>query len=509
MEFLTYQMKDKLIIYRGDDPIFLSKLSSIATEIDAALTASSIYVSEAIDFTPTLALLISEPDSTKSPHRDVNFTLPSSNVLVILSLNGADVVKEPTLDVSFNYDQFLVKDSATSTLLSNIKFYFDYLANTPKSSKSGSTETKMIHDSEVSNLQQQVFQSNQDLKSHESVIKKINKISDLSKQINCLDLKQITQVCIQKIPELISARFASIYSYNSTTETLQLLRHNHPYDIEPNIQIKNQPDTPMAVAIRQKRTLLIKDFSRWNKHSETDQISRPFERNYVSNSCIITPLLSGGKIIGLLNLADKIDTLTFDHDNDMPPVKLLCEIIGSAMHNISLYEEVRHQARTDSMTGLTNHATFYKELSKEVSRASRYHNELSLIMIDVDNLKGVNDTYGHIAGDQMLNFVSDQIKICTRESDTASRYGGDEFAIILTNTSLTDAMHVANRLLKMVSAHPIELSQDEFVPISISIGISQYKSHLSTELFMNEADNALFKAKNCGKNQLHIAETVA
>jgi diguanylate cyclase (GGDEF)-like protein len=502
-------MKDKIIIYCGSDPHFKSTLATIADDIGATLISSACYFSDAIDFTPSLALLISEPDSKKSRHRDVYFTLPSSNVLVVLALSGSDIVHETTLDISFKYDQLLIKDSEISTMTHNIRFYFDYLSNTPVPENHGAHEATEALNNQVSTLQQQIDQFNHNLKLHELVIKKINQISDLSKQINCLNLKQITQVCIQKIPELISARFASLYSYNPTTETLRLLRHNHPYDIEPYIHITTQPDTPMAVAIRQKRTLLIKDFSRWNKNSDTDQITRPYERNYVSNSCIITPLLSGGKIIGLLNLADKIDTTTFDHDSDMPPVKLLCEIIGSAMHNISLYEEVRHRARTDSMTGLTNHATFYQVLSKEVARATRYHNELSLVMIDIDNLKGINDTYGHIAGDQMLNFVSDQIKLCTRESDTASRYGGDEFAIILTNTSLTDAMHVANRLLDMVSAHPIELSPATFVSISISIGISQYKNNLTPELFMHEADNALFQAKNCGKNQLHISETIA
>ena len=208
-----------------------------------------------------------------------------------------------------------------------------------------------------------------------------------------------------------------------------------------------------------------------------------------------------------MNLADKTDDTIFDSAKDLPPVELLCEIIGSAMANIKLYEKVHRQARTDGMTGLINHNTFYNELNKEVTRSCRYGGNLSLIMIDLDNLKKINDEYGHRAGDAVLLDVTRHITYCIRETDIAARYGGDEFAIILPNTSLSDALIVAQRILEMVAGNPVTIDNQQ-INASISIGLGQFQSNHTTEDFMRESDTALLEAKNTGKNRIHISDPV-
>ena len=121
-----------------------------------------------------------------------------------------------------------------------------------------------------------------------------------------------------------------------------------------------------------------------------------------------------------------------------------------------MFERIQHQARTDGLTGLVNHRTFYEILEQELWRSKRSGEQISLIMVDVDNLKTINDQYGHRAGDKVIKEISESIKESIRQIDTAARYGGDEFAIILPNTSLSDAAIVAERMVGFVAGSPIE-----------------------------------------------------
>ncbi|MBN1766781.1 MAG: sensor domain-containing diguanylate cyclase [Sedimentisphaerales bacterium] len=355
---------------------------------------------------------------------------------------------------------------------------------------------------QVIRLQEQLNQVDSNLHNHEKVIEAINHISQLSRQINCLDADKIATVCIDQIPQLISARFASLYTYNTEKGLLHLLRHNHPYTIARVVVLPEQPNLPMTIAVKQKKLLLIKDFTEWEK-TEDSIINRMFSRNYETNSCIIAPLVSGDKILGVLNLADKIGRPCFDSGIDLPPVQLLCEIIGSAMSNIELYEEVQKRAQSDSMTNLLNHRAFYNLLDKEVQRARRYGNNLSLLMLDLDGLKETNDTYGHRAGDAVLIHVADKICDCIRDIDVAARYGGDEFSIILPNTSVSDAVHVAERMVNLISEDPVVFDGHKLY-VSVSIGLGQYRSDMTVEAFMQESDAAMFDAKQAGKNRVHV-----
>jgi len=355
-----------------------------------------------------------------------------------------------------------------------------------------------------SHLQQQLNQTDSDLVIRSEVIDKIKEISILSRRINSLDLGKIAQVCIDEIPDLISARVASLYQYNAEKHELYLLSHNHPYSIDHKVVLSEHADSPMDLAIRNRKLLLIEDLPEWASQKET-LVNRLYVRNYTSNSCIIAPLMSGNEVLGVLNLADHGQGHPFDYASDGPPVELLCEIIGSSMANIKLYEEVIHKARTDSMMGLVNHQAFYDELDKEVMRSRRYGGSLSLIIIDLDNLKHINDHHGHRVGDAVLLHVAEQINRCIRTNDVAARYGGDEFTIILPNTSVGEALVVAERIGKMVAELAVKHEDDSYYS-SVSIGVGQYRMGSSIDEFMNEADTALFEAKSSGKNKVHVFE---
>jgi diguanylate cyclase (GGDEF)-like protein len=232
---------------------------------------------------------------------------------------------------------------------------------------------------------------------------------------------------------------------------------------------------------------------------------RVFAENYRTNSCAIVPLICQDRVVGVLNLADIKDGKRFD-SGDIALIELFSQLVGASIGNIKLFEKIQRQATTDGLTGLVNHKTFYEILEKELWRSRRYGGLISLVMIDIDNLKNINDAYGHRAGDKAIRKVSKRIKECIRQIDTAARYGGDEFAVILLNSSLDDAIIVAQRMVDAVSSSQATW-QKEQIPLSISVGLGQYDAETTPEDITSRSDQALYMAKQAGKNTVRIFES--
>ena len=160
-------------------------------------------------------------------------------------------------------------------------------------------------------------------------------------------------------------------------------------------------------------------------------------------------------------------------------------------------------ATSDPLTGLVNHREFYRILENELDRAARYRHELSVLMMDMNDFKEINDTMGHLAGDHVLREVAMLLRKHTRKSDLVSRYGGDEFSILLPETEHEEAIEFAARLSQYISEHPITITDHDLINISMSIGTASYprdgKDHLE---LVAAADKALYKVKRAHKKQL-------
>jgi len=331
----------------------------------------------------------------------------------------------------------------------------------------------------------------------------LEQVTPLARQINCLDLDRIADVCIKSIPKLVRASFASLYILDETNNILHLHKHNHPFLINKIVSLNQTPTPLMVMAVRSKELILVPDIDT-HKKPVIRKSQRVFAENYRTNNCAVVPLICQDRVVGVLNLADKMDSDRFE-SGDVALIELFSQLVGASIGNIKLFEKIQRQATTDGLTGLVNHKTFYEILEKELWRSRRYGGRISLIMIDIDNLKSINDAYGHRAGDKAIRKISKIIKECIRQIDTAARYGGDEFAVILLNTSLDDAIIVAQRMVDAVASSQATW-QKEQIPLSISVGLGQYDPDITPEDITSRSDQALYMAKQAGKNTVRIFE---
>jgi diguanylate cyclase (GGDEF)-like protein len=158
----------------------------------------------------------------------------------------------------------------------------------------------------------------------------------------------------------------------------------------------------------------------------------------------------------------------------------------------------------DGLTGLYNYREFHRRLTEEVQRSLRYGHPFSLLILDIDDFKAVNDTYGHLAGDEALRGLAALIRRAVRPVDEVARYGGEEFAILLPETPSPGAFAMAERIREIIATHPIAIAPAQTVGLTVSIGVSTYPQDAETEeKLIGTADQALYAAKNGGRNRVH------
>jgi diguanylate cyclase (GGDEF)-like protein len=217
---------------------------------------------------------------------------------------------------------------------------------------------------------------------------------------------------------------------------------------------------------------------------------------------------SGAENLGVLSIARH--RRRFSHEEE----ELLQYLAGQAVvsiENASLHETVERQAVTDELTGLANLRAFHATLEHELERSRRFNTPLSLVMLDLDNFKQVNDEYGHQQGDEVLAMVADVLRGFSRDIDAPARYGGDELAVILPQTDSDGAAQLAERMREAVERlNVVALNGDDALTLGASFGVAAApECAADKEGLIAAADAALYRAKRSGRSRVERAEPVA
>lgn len=212
----------------------------------------------------------------------------------------------------------------------------------------------------------------------------------------------------------------------------------------------------------------------------------------------VVPLIFHDRFMGTLLVGSDHEDRTWE-ENELLLLHTVADQVTVAVNQAHLFAQIEQQALTDGLTGCFNRRSFEIQLEKDLHRATRQHQPLSLIMLDVDNFKHVNDNSGHETGDNALRVLADCLREELREEDSASRFGGDEFAVILPHADQDGAMLVAERLRARVEQTDVA----GFGPISASFGIATFPLHASSrDTLLVAADRALYSAKHGGRNRV-------
>jgi diguanylate cyclase (GGDEF)-like protein len=201
--------------------------------------------------------------------------------------------------------------------------------------------------------------------------------------------------------------------------------------------------------------------------------------------------------IGFLSVYSRSPDHRFAEE-EMRELEQLAQRAGPAIENARRFSEARQLADLDALTGLHNRRYFHETLAREVARAQRYGRRLALIVFDLDDFKAINDRIGHLAGDAVLAETAERVKDVVRSADVACRVGGDEFAVILPESTTADADQLYHRLLGAVSSNPV----GQAGRLSISAGMAELREEDNPTAFFERADEALYRAKGHGKGQV-------
>ncbi len=328
---------------------------------------------------------------------------------------------------------------------------------------------------------------------------------NISQAVNFIDdLKRLLQVILSKAIEILNAEKGSLMLYDYSTNTLQVKVVYGLSDkrVEDNINngmiqcSKIKVGEGIAGAVFLERKAIITNLG----VNDPRFVSKDSPANVQSLLCV--PLITKGEAIGVINISNKKGDLLFNQ-KDLEFMTSLANQAAIAIDNAKLYE----LATKDGLTKLYINRHFMTLLENEVRRCARYKHNMSLIMLDIDSFKNINDMYGHLIGDQILREVSNQIITTVRKIDIAARYGGEEFVILLPETTKEGAAIIAERLRKNIEVQKVRTNDDKIVSATVSMGVSQFLVDATTPKdLIDAADKALYHSKRNGKNSVTLYE---
>jgi diguanylate cyclase (GGDEF)-like protein len=218
---------------------------------------------------------------------------------------------------------------------------------------------------------------------------------------------------------------------------------------------------------------------------------------------VSVPMELMGSAMGAITLFRT--TAVLPHSSEAQYLYVFSSLAVSIVEHAYADQQARLMARTDSLTGIANHRFFHEALSREMARSDRTAAPFTLLLLDIDDFKKVNDTYGHLVGDAVIKELAARINAMIRRGDVFARWGGEEFALLLADTALPGAEILAGRICKAIADKNFSFAGHVFKG-SVSVGLAFYMHGMEKNTLIAAADKALYAAKHNGKNQYAVAQ---
>ncbi|MDD5543613.1 MAG: diguanylate cyclase [Acidobacteriia bacterium] len=271
-------------------------------------------------------------------------------------------------------------------------------------------------------------------------------------------------------------------------------------------QVPLAPDFRFSVLNEPMNCLALRSSRRFVMNNQQEDYSCPQNcHEGCRGSYLCLPLIVGGSVTGVAHLQAK--TEDYWNSDRMSHAESFVDQTAPILASLNLLQQAQQRAISDPLTGLYNRRFLFEFMQQQITQSKRYNQPLSVLMLDLDHFKEVNDTYGHESGDLVLKLFALRLRENLRESDMAARYGGEEFVIVLPNTGFGGAMSWAEKIRQLALGTSISQILPDLPHIAVSIGVATYPLHgESVEQLQRASDAALYKAKQSGRNRVVAAE---
>ncbi len=306
---------------------------------------------------------------------------------------------------------------------------------------------------------------------------------------------------LEAVATRVGAQQASLAIFDAATARLSIVAtRGYPSVLVEDLRIA-PGEGVIGEVFASRRPQLVADAGR--------ELPPPHRRRYRTGSFMALPLFAGAEGLGVLTLADREDGQPFTRQ-DLTVARAFAAPATLGLVAARLTEQARtlaHAAAVDALTGLFNRRYFETRLDEEISRARRYGLDLALLVIDADDFKQLNDRLGHLTGDRVLRTMADTLRRSVRGFDVCTRFGGEEFAILMPGSHAAAAVQSAERIRQRIESHRFDLLliPSELHP-TISVGVAVLTASDAAADLIARADRALYQAKAEGKNRVRFAE---
>lgn len=337
---------------------------------------------------------------------------------------------------------------------------------------------------------------------HSRRLKQLETFNEIGKALtSTLDLREVLKGVMEKISILLQPNNWSLLLVDDEKDELYFeIAVGEGVDRLKDIRLKIGEGVAGWVA-KEGIPLLVPDVNKEPRFSKKIDESSKF----VTKSIICVPLKNKGKVLGVIELLNKEEQGMFG-DEDLTLLTTLADYTAIAIENARYLQKVEELTITDDLTKLYNQRYLLRFLDYEVERARRYKTSIAMIFFDMDGFKGVNDTYGHLYGSKVLFEVAGLVKSILRKVDVACRYGGDEFLIIMPQTSKSQAYIVAEKIRGMINNHTFLKEDGLSLHLTASFGVAALPDDARDKLeLIHRVDQAMYQIKTHTKNGVGLA----